>query len=152
MNSILETKLGFDSRGCGENLKELLTIKDIASDNTNMISWNISKGRNVDDKDVEGNEIFRSTHWQEEMLKEVKLGIFKAPYCDFWHYQLNAVFRNKVQNDQTNSIYVGTKEGINLKKLKKQPNEWQLYLLKEWNKMFHHLADKHGWIKVELWW
>ena len=76
----------------------------------------------------------------------------KLEYCDFWHYQLDAIFRNEVRNDQCNSIYDGTLEGKNLKKLKSQPNEWQLFLLTEWNKMFCHLADKNGWIKVEVWW
>ena len=76
----------------------------------------------------------------------------KLECCDFRHYQLDAIFRNEVRNDQCNSIYVGTPEGINLKKLKKQPNDWQLFLLNEWNKMFSHLADKNGWIKVEVWW
>ena len=76
----------------------------------------------------------------------------KFKYCDFWHYQFDAIFRNEVRNDQCNSIYVGTPEGINLKKLKREPNDWQLFLLNEWNKMFSHLADKNGWIKVEVWW
>lgn len=76
----------------------------------------------------------------------------KFKYCDYWHYQLESIFRNEVRNDQCNTIYVGNSNGVNLKKLKKQPNDWQLFLLNEWNKMFHHLADKNGWIKVELWW
>lgn len=74
-------------------------------------------------------------------------------YCDYWHYQLDAVFRNKVRNGQCNTMYVGTKDGgVDLKKLKRQPRDWELYMLIEWNKMFSHLADKHGYIKVEIWW
>lgn len=74
-------------------------------------------------------------------------------YCDFWHYQLDAVFRREVRNGQCNTMYIGTKDGgVDLKKLKKQPRDWELYLLIEWNKLFGHLADKHGYIKVEIWW
>jgi len=73
-------------------------------------------------------------------------------YCDFWHYQMDAVFRGGVINRQTNSIYVGTKDGVDLKKLKVVPNKWQMHLLEVWNETFHCLADKHGWIKVEIWW
>jgi len=36
-------------------------------------------------------------------------------------------------------------------KLKEQPNEWQLFLLEEWNKMFSHLSDENGMMKVEVW-
>jgi hypothetical protein len=75
----------------------------------------------------------------------------RATY-DFWHYQLEAVFRVHVRNDQTNSIYVGTKDGIDIKKLKVKPNEWQLHLLEIFNEMFHHLADKYGWVKVSVSW
>ena len=76
----------------------------------------------------------------------------KEEYCDFWHYQIHAVFRGSVRNDQTNSIYVGTKDGIDLKKMKRIPNAWQVHFLEIYNEMFHCMADKHGWIKVEIWW
>lgn len=76
----------------------------------------------------------------------------KSEYRDFWHYQMDAVLRGNVINDQTNSFYVGTEDGIDMKKLKISPNKWQLHILELYNKKFHHLADKHGWIKVELWW
>ena len=111
MVGIINTKLGFDQRGCEKELKNLGLPIEIDSNRTN-----------------------------------------KLEYCDFWHYQLEAIFRNEVRNDQCNSIYVGTPEGINLKKLKREPTDWQLFLLNEWNKMFSHLADKNGWIKVEVWW
>ena len=88
----------------------------------------------------------------EKELKELGFGIIKPQYGDFWVYQHDSIFRNEVRNGQCNSIYVGTSAGVNLKKLKKQPNDWQLFLLTEWNKMFSHLADKNGWIKVEVWW
>lgn len=112
MVGIINTKLGFNNRDCGDELVKL--------------------GFNI------------SLHEDQNYRKFV--------YCDFWHYQLEAIFRNEVRNDQCNSIYIGTTEGINLKKLKSQPNDWQLFLLNEWNKMFAHLADKNGWIKVEVWW
>lgn len=74
-------------------------------------------------------------------------------YCDYWHYQVEAIFRRRpVTNDSANSIYVGTKNGINYKKLKVQPNEWQKFFLEKWNEMFHSLADEHGWIKVVMSW
>ena len=73
-------------------------------------------------------------------------------YCDYWHYQLDAVFRTKVRNDSANSIYVGTKDGIDYKKLKEQPNDWQRFILERWNELLHPLADKHGWIKIVIWW
>jgi hypothetical protein len=111
MVGIINTKLGFNQRGCEKELKNLGLLIEIDANRTN-----------------------------------------KLEYCDFWHYQLDAIFRNEVRNDQCNSIYVGTPEGINLKKLKRELNDWQLFLLNEWNKMFSHLADKHGWIKVEVWW
>ena len=41
---------------------------------------------------------------------------------------------------------------IDFKKFKEEPNDWQRFLLVEWNKMFSHLADKNGWIKIEVWW
>lgn len=112
MVGIINTKLGFNNRDCGDELVKL--------------------GFNI------------SLHEDRNYRKFV--------YCDFWHYQLEAIFRNEVRNDQCNSIYIGTTEGINLKKLKSQPNDWQLFLLNEWNKMFAHLADKNGWIKVEVRW
>lgn len=111
MVGIINTKLGFNQRGCEKELKNLGFPIEIDINRTN-----------------------------------------KLECCDFWHYQLDGIFRNEVRNDQCNSIYVGTPEGINLKKLKREPNDWQLFLLNEWNKMFSHLADKHGWIKVEVWW
>lgn len=111
MTGIINSKLGFDVRGCEQNLKDLGF--DIPS-NINRLNG--------------------------------------LQHCDFWFYQLEAIFRNKVQNDQCNSIYVGTPGFINLKKLKTQPNEWQLFLLNEWNQMFGHLSDKDGWIKVAVWW
>ena len=112
MVGIINTKLGFDQRGCADGLVKL--------------------GFNIPLHDDQNYRKFK--------------------YCDFWHYQLDAIFRNEVRNDQCNSIYVGTPEGINLKKLKREPTDWQLFLLNEWNKMFSHLADKNGWIKVEVWW
>lgn len=72
--------------------------------------------------------------------------------CDFWLYQIESVFRNKISNGQCNSIYVGTPDMIDFKKFKEEPNDWQRFLLVEWNKMFSHLADKNGWIKIEVWW
>ena len=113
MKSIFETSLGFDCRGCQDELVKLgfnIPVEDYGYD----------KG--------------------------------KPMYCDFWHYQLDAVFRREVRNDQTNSIYVGTPKGIDYKKLKVQPNDWQKMMLEKWNELFSHLADKHGWIKIELWW
>ena len=107
MVGIINTKLGFNQRGCEKELKNLGLLIEIDANRTN-----------------------------------------KLEYCDFWHYQLDAIFRNEVRNDQCNSIYVGTPEGINLKKLKREPNDWQLFLLTEWNKMFCQLADKNGWIKA----
>lgn len=75
-------------------------------------------------------------------------------YCDFWIYQIDSLFRREVRNGQCNTMYVGTKDGgVDLKKLKgKPPRDWELHLLIEWNKLFGHLADKHGYIKVEIWW
>lgn len=73
-------------------------------------------------------------------------------YCDYWHYQLDAVFRRAVRNDSANSIYVGTKDGVDYKKLKKQPNDWQKFILEKWNELLHPLADEHGWIKLVISW
>jgi len=116
MRGIVETNLGFDTRGCENDLVKL----------------------GFDIPQVESLFINDDT--------------LELKYCDFWHFQLDCVFRTEVRNDSTNTIYVGTSEGIDLKKLKEQPNDWQLMILKEWNKTFHHLADKYGKIKIEMWW
>lgn len=111
MRSVFQVSLGFNTRGCENELSKLGF----------QIPYNKSRNNSLE-------------------------------YCDFWHYQIDAVFRGTVRNDQKNSIYVGTKDGINLKKLKVKPNDWQLFMLNHWNKLFQHLADKNGWIKIEMWW
>lgn len=73
-------------------------------------------------------------------------------YCDYWHYQGGAVFRRAVRNNSANMIYVGTTEGIDYKKLKKQPNDWQKMILEKWNDLLAPLADDNGWIKLVIWW
>lgn len=72
------------------------------------------------------------------------------PYLDFWHWQLENVFRTEVRNDSVNTLYIGTdpkkfKEG-------KGAKEWQMHIQEIWYDMFKHLADKHDKIKVEVWW
>jgi len=71
---------------------------------------------------------------------------------DMWLYFMEAAFRVRFRNDQNNSLYIGTTDGINYKKLKVQPNEIQKEILEEWNKTFGHLTDKHGWLKVKVSW
>ena len=106
---------------------------------------------------------FDSRHCTDEMIKlgfniptETKYCGVKSrieyAFCDFWLYQLEAIFRKEVRNGQCNTIYVGTPEKLDLKKLKKEPNEWQLFMLEKWRELFSHLADKNGYIKVEVWW
>ena len=142
MVGIINTKLSFDQRKCG---------KYFHPGTGDFYDW--CEMKQYLKKDPAGKERGSSQIWFSEYRNEIKAGKWKeTPDCDFWHYQLDAIFRNEVGNGQCNSIYVGTSEGINLKKLKRQPNDWQLFLLNEWNKMFHHLADKNGWIKVEVWW
>ena len=152
MEKIIESKIGYSLHNVGNYIIDLLTIKDIKHDSSHLNKWNSLKGRTSDELDSEGNKIFWSTIWQKDILQEVKECKYPPPYCNFWHYQLDAMFRVQVRNDQTNTIYVGTQKGIDLKKLKKQPNDWQLKLLEVWNETFYHLADKHGKIKIELWW
>ena len=41
---------------------------------------------------------------------------------------------------------------IDYKKLKRQPNDWQKFILEKWNELLHPLADKNGWIKIVIWW
>ena len=72
--------------------------------------------------------------------------------CDYWMYQINSLFRREIRNSTNNTIYVGTKDGIDTKKLKVKPKEWELMILKEWNEMFYKFADKHGKIKVWVSW
>lgn len=79
-------------------------------------------------------------------------GEYGLDYCDYWHYQLDSVFRTDVRNDSCNTIYVGTPSGIDCKKLKKQPNDWQKMILEKWNELLSPLANEHGWIKVVIWW
>jgi len=100
-----------------------------------------------------------NTRGCEKELVKLGLNIPLSPhnigelkYCDYWHYQLEAVFRREVNNDSANSIYVGTKEGIDYKKVKVKPNEWQKMILEKWNEVLHPLADSHGWIKIVSWW
>jgi len=73
-------------------------------------------------------------------------------YCDFWHYQVDAMFRVDFRNDQQNSIYVGTLDDIDWNKFKAEPRDWQKYIIEKWNELFGHLANKHGWIKLEVSW
>ncbi|MDF2881285.1 MAG: hypothetical protein K0R54_1842 [Clostridiaceae bacterium] len=111
LNNIIEHSLGFNTRGCENNLIKL-------------------------GFDIPISECFKGEY----------------EYCDFWHYQVDAVFRRFVRNDSCNSIYVGTKEGIDYKKLKKKPNNWQKMMLEKWNELLYPLADKNGWIKLVIWW
>ncbi|MBS5307815.1 hypothetical protein [Clostridium sp.] len=113
LRNIVEHSLGFNVRGCENNLVKL--------------GFNIPKDTSI-------------------------VGIDRYKYCDYWHYQLNAVFRRAVHNDSANSIYVGTKRGISYKKVKIKPNEWQKMILEKWNELLYPLADKNGWIKVVIWW
>ena len=108
---------------------------------------------------VENNLGFHTRGCEEELVKlgfDIPLSNYKFgnphKYCDYWHYQLDAVFRRKIRNDSANSIYVGTKDGIDYKKLKRQPNDWQKFILEKWNELLHPLADKNGWIKIVIWW
>ena len=112
LNHIVEHNLGFDTRGCEEELVKL------------------------------GFDIPPSGY------------TFGNPhqYCDYWHYQLDAVFRREVHNDSANSIYVGTKDGIDYKKIKRKPNDWQRFILEKWNELLYPLADENGWIKLVIWW
>ena len=93
LNHIVEHNLGFDTRGCEEELVKL--------------GFDIPPSRYT----------FGNPH----------------QYCDYWHYQLDAVFRREVHNDSANSIYVGTKDGIDYKKIKRKPNDWQRFILEKWN-------------------
>lgn len=86
------------------------------------------------------------------IIPDCKHNFERLTYCDFWHYQLDAVFRNTLRNDSNNSIYVGVPDGINYKKLKKSPNDWQKMMLEKWNVLFSPFADKNGWVKVHITW
>ena len=112
LNHIVEHNLGFDTRGCEEELVKL--------------GFDIPSSRYT----------FGNPH----------------QYCDYWHYQLDAVFRREVHNDSANSIYVGTKDGIDYKKIKRKPNDWQRFILEKWNELLYPLADENGWIKLVIWW
>ena len=112
LNHIVEHNLGFDTRGCEEELVKL--------------GFDIPPS----------GYTFGNTH----------------QYCDYWHYQLDAVFRREVHNDSANSIYVGTKDGIDYKKIKRKPNDWQRFILEKWNELLYPLADENGWIKLVIWW
>jgi len=126
LQSLIDLDIGIDQRRCGPFFEG----KD------DFPTWN----------KTEGQKIAPAMRWAAYR------DYAKSEYKDFWHYQMDAVMRGEVRNDQTNSFYVGTEEGIDLSKLKARPNEWQTYLLELYNKKFYHLADKNGWIKVELWW
>lgn len=112
LNDIVEDFLGFELRGCENNIAEL--------------------GFDIPKENIFGEE--------------------KYKYCDYWHYQLDAVFRRFVVNDSNNSIYVGTKDGIDYKKVKVKPYDWQKFILETWNKLLYPLADKNGWIKIRFCW
>lgn len=113
LRNIVEHELGFNVRGCENNLVKL--------------GFDIPKDTFV-------------------------VGSDKYKYCDYWHYQLDAVFRREVRNDSANSIYVGTKRGIDYKKVKIKPNDWQKMILEKWNELLYSLSDENGWIKVVIWW
>ena len=108
---------------------------------------------------VENNLGFHTRGCEEELVNlgfDIPLNQYRISnpyeYCDYWHYQLDAVFRREVRNDSANSIYVGTKDGIDYKKIKREPNDWQKFILEKWNELLYPLADKNGWIKLVIWW
>ena len=113
MNGIFEKNLGFHTRGCEQELKEM------------------------------GFDI---------PIDSRRCGSSDLKYCDFWHYQLPAVFKGLRKNGSNTSIYVGTIKGIDFNKVKIEPNDWQKMMLEKWNELFGHLADKNGWIKIRVWW
>lgn len=117
LRNIVERNLGFNTRGCEEELVKL--------------GFNIPKQNYI---------------YIGDKLAD------RYEYCDYWHYQLKAIFLKEVRNDSVNTIYVGTKDGIDYTKLKRQPNEWQKFILEKWNELLHPLADKYGRIKVAICW
>lgn len=109
---------------------------------------------------VENNLGFHTRGCEEDLVKlgfDIPLSQYRGignrhEYCDYWHYQLDAVFRKDVRNDSRNSIYVGTENGIDYKKIKRKPNDWQKFILEKWNELLHPLADENGWIKLVISW
>lgn len=108
LNNIFHQQLGFDSRGCEKELKNL--------------GYNIGERRG------------------------------ELEYCDFWHYQVYAVFSRFTGNECNALLYVGGEKGVDVKKLKNVPNEWQKMMLDMWNVLFCGLGDKNGWIRVRMSW
>lgn len=142
MRSIVETNLGYDTRDCGKNI--------YPESQGDKFDWAEEVGY-FKDKDWKSKTLTKEQAKEyDDLVKDSKW--IETPYLDYWQWQLGAVFRRSVRNDSTNSIYIGTSEGIDLNKLKAVPNFWQLMILEEWNKTFAHLTDKHGWIKIEMWW
>ena len=87
----------------------------------------------------------------EKRLTSSGIPDFEVTASDEESDVINVDIPSYVSTDRV-AVLVSGNGSLNFKKLKSEPNDWQLFLLNEWNKMFHHLADKNGWIKVVVWW
>lgn len=146
----------------GDERNTITSIDELKSVSDKENRYDFFELRNI----VENNLGFHTRGCEEELVKlgfdiplskkELIVELYEShntyEYCDYWHYQLDAVFRREVRNDSANSIYVGTKDGIDYKKIKTKPNDWQKFILEKWNELLYPLADKNGWIKIVLWW
>jgi hypothetical protein len=131
----------------GDERKTITTIDELKSVSDKENRYDFFELKHI----VDHNLGFSTRGCEEELVK-LGFNIPLSQYCDYWHYQLDAVFRREVRNDSANSIYVGTKDGIDYKKIKRKPNEWQKFILEKWNELLHPLADENGWIKLVIWW
>lgn len=134
----------------GDERSTIINISQLKSVSENENRYDFFELNNIIQHDLGFNT--RGCENNHIPKNEYVVGENYYEYCDYWHYQLYAVFRRKVRNDSANSIYVGTKEGINYKKVKINPNDWQKMILEKWNKLLYPLADENGWIKIVIWW
>lgn len=65
------------------------------------------------------------------------------PYMDFWHWQVDHGFFDKLQNDSICQLYIGVDEF---------EESWQLEIQKIWYELFKDVADEYDIIWVWVCW
>lgn len=159
LEGIIESKYDFDSRDCYPYFENLPNFEDFKEDivyDTAMFGTFVVNMNNMPEKQFKLytrerlQESFRERMEKAGGVDEYLKG--KRPGLDFWTYAHDNILRKGWRKDSVTTMYVGTKDGIDVKKLREPPTKWQLHILELFNKEFSHLADKHGKIKVVVWW
>ena len=137
LTELVDKELGFDQRDAG---------KHFYPDTYSFDKWHNVKG--YPETDSDGKHKRSSQIWFAEYQAEIASGKIKdTPYCDFWHWQMDACFGSEISNDSMNSLYVGDDED----EIYQVANDWQMKIQKVYKKLFYDISDD-GWIDVEISW